>query len=435
MKKEKWLKREIDDWVSQGLISPEAALRIKSAYLEKEAPNTLVIAFSVVGAILIGAGIILIFARNWYELPVWFRVVLSFLPLVAGQGLAALVAFKHRTSIAWREGVAIFLALAVFANLALIDQIFHLPGSFGNYVLTCALLILPVIYILDAVGPALVYCWAILNWAGLNTGAYAYEAANYRVWWLLPLMALVAPYIVAKIRNERKGVRGQLLLWATALSGFFATLFLNMGLTPLGGGLLAAALCFYFSLLYAWGAAYEDAGGLEPLKVVGALGIFILLYMYSYFGTWGMSLPAEPGLSLSYLPNLALALAMLLFSVRLLLRFKWDSLATSLPLASVLLGLLLVLCHGLGLDMGFAAALLVNGMVGAVSILIIVRGFKDTDMLYANIGMITLCLLIVLRFFDWEMDFLARGIAFVALGAAFLGVNLFLIKKRKAVPK
>jgi uncharacterized membrane protein len=110
----------------------------------------LFIIFSVVGAILIGAGIILISAKNWYSLPVWFRVVLSFIPLILAQILGVYVFIKRSDSIAWREGVAIFLTLTVFANIALIGQIFHLPGQYGNYILTCGLLSLPAVYVLDA---------------------------------------------------------------------------------------------------------------------------------------------------------------------------------------------------------------------------------------------------------------------------------------------
>lgn len=433
MQKQKWLKQEIDNWVLQGQISHETALRLKSNYPEKEAPNTLFIIFSIIGAVLIGAGLILIFARNWYQLPIALRVVLSFIPLLAGQALAVFVTFKRRDSLAWREGVAIFLTLAVFANLALIDQIFHLSAAFGNYILSCALLSLPIIYILDAVSPVIVYTWAILNWAALNTGAYAYEATNYRVWWLLLLILLIAPYFAAKIKHEREGVRGQLLVWAAAIGGFFAMLFLNSSLSYFRGDLLAASLCFYFSFLYAWGAAYEKSPGFQPLKIIGALGAFTLFYIYSYFGAWQIWPGAESGLTTAQIPHMILSAALLVAALWLLLRSKRDALHFTLVLGPMLLGLLLVLFHAIQPDGAFGAALFANALVLGAGLLIILRGIKKTAMLYTNLGMIALCLLIILRFFDWEMDFLARGIAFVLLGAAFLGLNLFLIKKRKAV--
>ncbi len=435
MKREKWLKQEIDAWVSQGLITPEAGLGLKSIYPDKENPNILFLVFSIAGAILLGAGIILIFAKNWYELPVFFRVGLSFLPLFAGQGLTAFVFFKRRASLAWREGVAVFLTLAVFGNQALIGQIFHLSAAFDNYILICALLSLPVIYILDAVAPALIYTWAVLNWSDLNTGAYIYEGENYRVWWLILFMALLAPFIAEKIKNKREGVRGQLLLWLTAFGGFFAVLFLNISLMPLGGILLAAALCFYFFLIYAWAASHGNGGGYYPLKIVGALGAFTLLYIYSYFGSWGGLQLGETGLHYAYIPNLILALSMLGGGLWLFLPSKKEPLNLAFTLSPLLLGFLLLIKYFSGLSEGFFFALLVNGMVLALSILIILRGVKEINLFYTNTGMAALCFLIILRFFDWEMDFLARGIAFVILGAAFLGANLYLIKRRKAVAK
>ena len=48
-----------------------------------------------------------------------------------------------------------------------------------------------------------------------------------------------------------------------------------------------------------------------------------------------------------------------------------------------------------------------------------------------NAGMIILGALIVARFFDVDMGFVVRGIAFILLGIGFLATNLILMKRAK----
>ena len=45
--------------------------------------------------------------------------------------------------------------------------------------------------------------------------------------------------------------------------------------------------------------------------------------------------------------------------------------------------------------------------------------------------MLLLTALIVMRFFDTDVGFLIRGLAFIAAGVGFLVVNIILLKRRK----
>jgi uncharacterized membrane protein len=167
MKKEKWLLQEIEAWKSQALIDGDVATALAQRYALEKSPHFLTLMFSIVGSLLIGTGVILILARNWYFLPFFIRVALAFLPLALSQ-CAAVYVVRHRIdSPAWREGAAILVTCCVFAAVALVGQTFHLANDYAAYILACGLLSLPMIYILDAAAPLLVYYWAILNWAPL----------------------------------------------------------------------------------------------------------------------------------------------------------------------------------------------------------------------------------------------------------------------------
>ena len=53
--------------------------------------------------------------------------------------------------------------------------------------------------------------------------------------------------------------------------------------------------------------------------------------------------------------------------------------------------------------------------------------------LEANLGMLVITVLAVARFFDSDLAFVIRGIAFIAIGLGFLATNIVLFK-RKARP-
>jgi hypothetical protein len=49
-----------------------------------------------------------------------------------------------------------------------------------------------------------------------------------------------------------------------------------------------------------------------------------------------------------------------------------------------------------------------------------------------NAGMTILSALILCRFFDADIGFVARGVAFIVIGAGFLLANLMMLRKRGA---
>ena len=70
-----------------------------------------------------------------------------------------------------------------------------------------------------------------------------------------------------------------------------------------------------------------------------------------------------------------------------------------------------------------------------LSITKIASGLKRESIGSLNGGMLMLGLLIMLRFIDSDMEFLAKGITFILLGAGFLAVNVMMLRKKKEVTK
>jgi hypothetical protein len=60
----------------------------------------------------------------------------------------------------------------------------------------------------------------------------------------------------------------------------------------------------------------------------------------------------------------------------------------------------------------------------------IAEGVQNVSLATLNCGMLLIAILIISRFFDVDISFIARGIIFIALGVGFLCANLILMKRK-----
>jgi hypothetical protein len=75
-------------------------------------------------------------------------------------------------------------------------------------------------------------------------------------------------------------------------------------------------------------------------------------------------------------------------------------------------------------------SLLMNLFILALGIFTLLRGIRAGRVFEANLGMLVIASLAVARFFDSDLEFVARGIAFIAIGIGFLVTNLVVFRRR-----
>ena len=111
-----WLYEELPALVQQGVVPTESAEKLRQHYgpvAKSDGRRTMVVLFGILGAALIGGGIILLLAHNWDHLARPARAALSFMPLVLAQLLAALAIVRRPGSTAWREGTGAALSMSI----------------------------------------------------------------------------------------------------------------------------------------------------------------------------------------------------------------------------------------------------------------------------------------------------------------------------------
>jgi hypothetical protein len=187
-------------------------------------------------------------------------------------------------------------------------------------------------------------------------------------------------------------------------------------------------------MIYLISAKWMDNGRsllLQPLKLAGFTGgMVMLLIMSTDFGRY--FLRNDLILSSNETPQIIAVTLMTIFCLVLLITM----LDKSRPLKfaqTALVGLVFLVAAmtWLGLRAHIESYLIVNVYIVALGVLLIINGLTDARFSYACVGTILISSIIVIRFFDTDLDFFIRGLAFIIVGTMFLLSNIFISKRIK----
>jgi len=423
----RWIVDEVDGLVASGVISAECGAALRNHYepqLAQEESGGRVVLLSVLGATLIGAGIILIIAHNWDNLGRPARTALSLLPLLVGIALSMWTLLKRATSTAWREGAGVAHCAGVAASIALVSQTYHISGKLSEFLCTWLRLTLPIPYLLRAGIPAIVYLAGSAVWAGTsfellgeNHGAPGY--------WLF--LAGILPFYASVVREDRLGKWTAWLSAALGISMAFGLECTNLR------GLWIPAVSSLFGVLYLVGVMVFPERRYNPLRVLGALGVGYLSVMLTFKNVWPHRALVWTGVHWSgciLAAGLSCAsLALLLGAIRR--REDFNRWVAIFPLMALL---------ACGVERALMQApdtkivtitLILSLYAFALALGTAFRGLQQRAFATLNGGLLILAALIIARFVDSEFSIVARGIAFVLLGILMLGANFWMIKAKR----
>jgi hypothetical protein len=432
------LRNELPALVAEGVIDAAAAERLRERYQvpgEATGRRWALVVFSLLGALLIGSGSILLIAHNWESFTRPTRAVFSYALLAVGQSVVAWVLLTGKRELPWREGSGLFAQLAAGACFALISQTYHISDDVGTFLLAWMLMTLPLVYLLGAAAPAMVYLAGILLWA--------VEVQRYReaspAHWYWALLALALPFVVATVRRERHSMRSAWLLWtagATALigAGVVTLTFEKRLWVPLYGAL--AGVC-YLAGKAIEGGEEESSLLRRPLTALGSAGATVIAFMLTFADIWeGLSrnsrapLAAARGFWQGMIPTaIFMALALVLLG-RVLARRERDRVLLGLLPVIAWGGWLLMVARPDRIALALPLALLFNAYTLLIGLWQLRAGIASLSPASLNRGLAVVAGLIVARFFDLDLGYVARGVAFIALGAAFLAANVVIARRR-----
>jgi uncharacterized membrane protein len=213
------LKKDIQELVEANVISLEIAEAIQDYYHQKEesSPNKLVFVFGILGALLVGLGIILIIAHNWDDLSRGIKTFLAFIPLILGQVALGYTIFRKKESKTWREASACFLLFAIGACISLVSQIYNIEGNLGSFLLTWSVLVIPIVYIARS-NIASLLSIILITYYLLESDYWSYKRQFNFVYWLLFLAIIPHVFFLFKKRIETNFINFHSFLIPISLS-------------------------------------------------------------------------------------------------------------------------------------------------------------------------------------------------------------------------
>ncbi len=401
----------------------------RNTELETEKPNhtaTLITVFSILGSLLAGTGIILIFVTFWEKMPSVSKAILSFLPLVAGQSAALFVLSKKRGSVPWCEGAGILWTAGIAATLVLLYNIFDLSIQWYTILIIISVLIFPVMLILGCISPLAVFYGCSISWLINIAGA---DNANLYLSGAVCAFIMLAGCIftVYKLKKEKRSVVSLFSAWITvvAFTVFAGVLSVEYNFA------LFSIICVGLCLL---AVSFKEADLFMPCRIPGLLLTGITLVTGSYY--FDSYTKAE---SYYYFISAAFFAAVLLSLVLVRRHIKDKPLLLYIILcltaAVILVATTVFVPSSVKYDyIRDIMQSIMKIIIVLADVLLMISGAKSRNLLHINAGFISVAAVSVIFIYTVFISTLAKGLVLLAFGAVFLIINLWLTKSLKKAP-
>lgn len=432
----RWLLTEVDRWKAEGLVSPELGDRIRARYDQPPAAPAAgavpwgLLVFATAGAIVIGLGVILLFAYNWDEIPKAGKLALVFLAIIGAHAASLRLLAKEGWQPRLGEALAALGTMFYGAGIWLVAQIYNIDEHYPNGFLFWALGALAMAWALRSTANGLLAVVLVVIWGSCE--AFDFRAPQY--WSIL----LIAGGLVPLAWSQRSA-----LLLAAALAAIQFLLAVNIVHWGSGAHAFTASLALGVLLVAAARLTEADRpdflGGPTVMAFFGFGAFLVCAYLLSFKGAaddlldWTRRYGPRPAL--------AGAFGWTLFGAGLA---GWAWLARRSLLQKELeirredwlLPIALVYCFGVG---GLGArdwALLVswsfNLMLLGLAIMWMWRGCQLSRLGPTVLGSLVLSAVVLARYFDLFQSLASRGLAFIILGIIFVAEAMFYRKMRQA---
>ncbi|WP_053002241.1 DUF2157 domain-containing protein [Kordia jejudonensis] len=420
------IKQALPELVENGIITEEIAQNIKAFYQKDEASGTsrLFTVFGILGATLIGLGIILIMAHNWDNFSRLTKVFFAFLPMLIGQVGLGFSIYKNKSN-TWKETATVFLFFSVGACISLISQIYNIPGNLESFLLAWIVLCLPLLYVTKSKS-AIILHLIFMTYYAFEAGYrfYGHTTTIPHTYFLLLLFPLFNYFKM--MRQNVKSPTLYILHWLFPLS-LIISLPVCIDASE-GVGFLMYILVF--GILYNIGQlSYFKNNSLlqNGYRFLGSLGTVIVLLILSFRYIWKHEFNDVHFYSLEFF------CAVVLFCIACItlytsIKSKQEKGVNLFQYVFLIFTIIFML----GLFDDVMPTVLINILLFILGVMAIKIGADSFSFGILNYGMLIITVLIACRFFDTNMSFAIRGLLFVAIGAGFFTANYIMLKKQKS---
>jgi uncharacterized membrane protein len=416
------LRVNLEELVDNNVITQESSTAIQYFYKNSKTTNTTILIFGVIGALLVGLGIVLIIAHNWDDLSRLTRTILAFLPLLFSQLMAWYVYKRKMNSATWRESSSILMFFGIGACMGLISQLYPVDNDFGKFLLIWTFLALPVVYLFKSqVASMLCLVWG--SWY-----AFQYDPFDegQRPWMYFAVFSSLLPFYYWQMREKPTSLVTRFHHWLFPISILITIWTFIFDCKQTLFFIYFLILGFYFILVRtSIFKNYSDTN--RSYSTIGMIGMVGLLFFFSYDFSWQFD-TSKLILSLSFWITCLILLSGIIWA-------SYDSYIRNIDLFKIdWIVYFLLISFTLFYFLGFqiqSINYIFNALILVVLVYYIHRGAEELNLKKLNFGLLVFAILISVRFIDTDIGFLTRGLLFMVVGAGFFAANYWLIKKQK----
>ena len=212
------LEADLVKWVAAGVISDGAAQAIRKARFSDEAASRLPGIFAMLGALMLAASVSAFVAANWQEIPRMVRLV-GILAIIVGCFFPALL-LQRRGHPAAADATITFATLCFGAGIALVGQMYHLPGDWPAGAMLVATGALVTASFTGKSGPLILAFVAMASWSWGRFDGWQFREVHWSF-----LLLYVPGLLLALGRDNRLLPHAAIL----ALSVWLAALLMPQG--------------------------------------------------------------------------------------------------------------------------------------------------------------------------------------------------------------
>jgi uncharacterized membrane protein len=298
------LRKEVQQWRTEGLISSELYEQLASRYqfdeLDTLARNRFIAIFLGLGAILLGLALITFVAANWQAWSRNFKVFLL-ISLFIGINTGGFYLWRSADAAAANrlgQGLLLLGGLTLGANLALMSQMFHQSGAVYQLYLVWGFGVLSMAYSLRLTSLGILAI--ILTSIGYCLGVFDLSNFDYR-WWsgfgqIIQHMPILVGFVFIFLAYWCRSP------WLFGLSLVLTVASLEVNAirfaSVLSSSSLVRGLVIFcaVSLVPAWLWAYQDYFGQQEnsqsslfasiSRKLALIYLSVLFYIFSFNGWW-----------------------------------------------------------------------------------------------------------------------------------------------------
>lgn len=402
----------------------------RNTSLETEKPNynsTLMIVFSILGALLVGVGVVLVFITFWQEMPMISKGILSFLPLIAGQVSGLFTLIKKKDKIPWCEGAGILWTAGIAATFTMIYNIFDLRIYWYTVLVFVCLSVLPVMGLLRCVSPLAVYYGCAITWIvallGEQKSYFALSAA-------IALIVVGCVYSSLMLKNENKSHRSLFAHWLSMFAVLIFPIFIGIGIE---GGLMLSFMSIGATGICLLVLSLKDGDMAMPYKIPGLVLTSLMIFMYGAFYIDDIE-PDKYNVIFTAVCFLAIPAVIAYVRPKKIDKVFLAYLAVAVVSFIVYTVSLYAMPEKHDADRARAFITTLRIIALTANIILMISGGREKKLLPINLGFISVAGLTVLAVAQSGLSMMGNGIMLLVFGGVLLAINFRLSRAKQKIP-